>query len=201
MITTPKRAKGPTRSMTYYVGDLIQSGLFGPNTGLVDKNIANWDKIIDLIITFTGGPEGWDDPSTKPMPYYPNLSLVIKQTEGVHQQIVDLLIWVREFTDKQSAVEVPSEKENAASTDAIQVIQVTNRPVEGIYEIIKQVMFGGVDAEVLAANRLGIAIDSYTNSLVVVVSTPEIAQTIKELVQKLDKPAWATANTVNTVNR
>ena len=195
MITTPKRAKGPMRRIIYYVGDLIQE------TPSSQPSEADWDKIINLITTVTGGQDEWDDPSTKPMPYYPNLSLVIKQTEGVHQQIVDLLIWVREFTDKQSVVEVPSEKENAASTDAfqvIQVIQVTNRPVEGIFTIISQLQG---ESEVLATAGMGIAVDSHTNSLVVVASSPEIVQTIKELVQKLDKPAWATANTVNTVNR
>ena len=79
---------------------------FDPNGALGGGGGQDWQTIISLIQTVTGDETAWDDPSTEPMPYYPNLCLVIKQTEDVHEEIVDLLKQLRKLNDLQVTVEV-----------------------------------------------------------------------------------------------
>lgn len=78
----------------------------GPG-GLGGVPAPDFDSLIDLI-TSTISPQSWDEvggPGTIE-PFRLNLSLVISQTQDVHEQIVDLLQQLRRLQDLQVAIEV-----------------------------------------------------------------------------------------------
>ena len=69
--------------------------------------MADFDSLIQLI-TATIQPETWEDvggPGSV-APFETNLSLVIRQTEEVHEEIVDLLEQLRRMQDLQVTIEV-----------------------------------------------------------------------------------------------
>jgi general secretion pathway protein D len=78
----------------------------GPG-GLGGGVIADFDSLIDLITT-TISPQSWDavgGPGT--VEGFPtNLSLVVSQTQDVHEQIADLLQQLRRLQDLQVTIEV-----------------------------------------------------------------------------------------------
>jgi general secretion pathway protein D len=79
---------------------------FGPG-GLGGGSQADFDSLIDLI-TATIEPTSWDavgGPGSI-APFETNLSLVISQTQEVHEQIVDLLEQLRRMQDLQVTIEV-----------------------------------------------------------------------------------------------
>jgi general secretion pathway protein D len=79
---------------------------FGPG-GMGGAAMADFDSLINLI-TSTVEPDQWDDvggPGTIEQ-FDTNLSLVIRQTEEVHEQIVDLLAQLRRMQDLQVTIEV-----------------------------------------------------------------------------------------------
>ena len=69
--------------------------------------MADFDSLIDLI-TSTVKPTSWDEVggpgSIRPFPT--NLSLVVSQTQEVHEEIVDLLEQLRRLQDLQVTIEV-----------------------------------------------------------------------------------------------
>ena len=79
---------------------------FGPG-GLGGGAQADFDSLIDLI-TATIAPDTWDDVggdgSIQGFPT--NLSLVVSQTQEVHEQIADLLDQLRRLQDLQVTIEV-----------------------------------------------------------------------------------------------
>ena len=78
----------------------------GPG-GLGGGSQANFDTLIDLIVN-TIKPQTWDEvggPGTI-QPFANNLSLVISQTQDVHEEIVDLLEQLRRNQDLQVTIEV-----------------------------------------------------------------------------------------------
>jgi general secretion pathway protein D len=79
---------------------------FGPG-GLGGGAQADFDTLIDLI-TATIAPDTWDDVggdgSIQGFPT--NLSLVVSQTQEVHEQIADLLEQLRRLQDLQVTIEV-----------------------------------------------------------------------------------------------
>jgi len=78
----------------------------GPG-GLGGAALADFDSLIDLI-TSTIAPTTWDDvggPGSI-QPFATNLSLVVSQTQDVHEQIVDLLEQLRRLQDLQVTIEV-----------------------------------------------------------------------------------------------
>ncbi|MFO0900408.1 MAG: hypothetical protein U0836_23485 [Pirellulales bacterium] len=83
-----------------------QPAATGPG-GLSGGSQADFDTLIDLIVT-TIAPDSWDEVggpgSISPFPT--NLSLVISQTQDVHEQIVDLLEQLRRLQDLQVTIEV-----------------------------------------------------------------------------------------------
>jgi len=88
------------------------SGSFAPNSNQYDP-AGSWggggdpSQIINLIQAVTGEDGAWDDGNVpEPQYYSPNLSLVIKQTEDIHEEIVDLLRQLRKLNDLQVTVEV-----------------------------------------------------------------------------------------------
>jgi general secretion pathway protein D len=79
---------------------------FGPG-GAGGGSMADFDSLINLI-TATVQPESWEDvggPGSV-APFETNLSLVIRQTEEVHEEIVDLLEQLRRMQDLQVTIEV-----------------------------------------------------------------------------------------------
>ncbi len=78
----------------------------GPG-GLGGAALADFDTLIDLI-TSTIAPDSWTDVggSGAIEPFPTNLSLVISQTQEVHEQIADLLDQLRRLQDLQVTIEV-----------------------------------------------------------------------------------------------
>jgi len=68
---------------------------------------ADFDSLIELI-TATIQPDSWDDVggAGSVQPFQTNLSLVVSQTQEVHEQIVDLLEQLRRMQDLQVTIEV-----------------------------------------------------------------------------------------------
>ena len=79
---------------------------FGPG-GMGGAAMADFDTLIELI-TSTIAPDTWDEVggagAIEPFPV--NLSLVISQTQEVHEQIADLLDQLRRLQDLQVTIEV-----------------------------------------------------------------------------------------------
>ena len=78
----------------------------GPG-GLGGGAQADFDSLIDLI-TSTVRPTTWDDVGGPGSiaPFETNLSLVVSQTQEVHEEIVDLLEQLRRLQDLQVTIEV-----------------------------------------------------------------------------------------------
>jgi len=79
---------------------------FGPG-GLGGASQADFDSLMDLI-TATIEPTSWDavgGPGSI-APFETNLSIVVSQTQEVHEQIVDLLEQLRRMQDLQVTIEV-----------------------------------------------------------------------------------------------
>jgi general secretion pathway protein D len=79
---------------------------FGPG-GLGGGSQADFDSLIDLI-TKTIKPTTWDGVggTGSIQPFETNLSIVVSQTQEVHEQIVDLLGQLRRMQDLQVTIEV-----------------------------------------------------------------------------------------------
>ncbi len=79
---------------------------FGPG-GMGGAAMADFDTLIDLI-TSTIAPDTWDEVGGAGAiePFPTNLSLVISQTQDVHEQIADLLDQLRRLQDLQVTIEV-----------------------------------------------------------------------------------------------
>lgn len=79
---------------------------YGPG-GLGGANLADYQSLIELI-TSTIAPTTWDDvggPGSI-QEFRGNLSLVISQTQEVHEEIADLLTQLRRLQDLQVTIEV-----------------------------------------------------------------------------------------------
>jgi general secretion pathway protein D len=72
--------------------------------GAAGGSQADFGEIMDLIEAVVS-PDSWEE-GGEMMEYYPNLSLVVRQTEEVHAEIVDLLAQLRKLNDLQIAIEV-----------------------------------------------------------------------------------------------
>jgi len=79
---------------------------FGPG-GLGGGAQADFDSLIDLITT-TVRPDTWDagGGAGTIAPFETNLSIVVSQTQEVHEEIVDLLEQLRRLQDLQVTIEV-----------------------------------------------------------------------------------------------
>ncbi|MCS7238323.1 MAG: general secretion pathway protein GspD [Thermoguttaceae bacterium] len=80
--------------------------LMGPG-GMGGAGMADFDTLIDLITTVVA-PQTWEElggPGSI-APFEPNLSLVVSQTQEVHEQIADLLEQLRRIQDLQVTIEV-----------------------------------------------------------------------------------------------
>ncbi|MFC1596933.1 hypothetical protein ACFL5Q_03200 [Planctomycetota bacterium] len=79
---------------------------FGPG-GMGGGAMADFDSLIELITT-TVAPETWDDVggAGSIAPFETNLSIVVSQTQDVHEDIVDLLEQLRRMQDLQVTIEV-----------------------------------------------------------------------------------------------
>ena len=81
-------------------------GSFGPG-GLKGGAQADFDSLINLITSTIAAPT-WDDVGGQGtiQPFNTNLSLVVSQTQEVHEQIADLLQQLRRLQDLQVTIEV-----------------------------------------------------------------------------------------------
>jgi general secretion pathway protein D len=79
---------------------------FGPPT--VGGGQADFQSLIDLIQNTVGGPGAWADAGGNGAirPFDTNLSLVVSQTQEVHEEIADLLEQLRRLQDLQVTIEV-----------------------------------------------------------------------------------------------
>ena len=99
---------------TYYVGDLLQlPANFKPGMHFdpAETTKIPFGPLMDYILTMVA-PETWKGDGTftdgnigEMMEYYPNLSLVVRQTEDVHAQIIELLKNLRQHVGVQIAFE------------------------------------------------------------------------------------------------
>lgn len=81
---------------------------FGPPTGAAGgASLADFDTLIELITT-TIEPDTWEEVGGQgSISGFPtNLSLIVGQTQDVHEQIADLLAQLRRFQDLQVTIEV-----------------------------------------------------------------------------------------------
>jgi general secretion pathway protein D len=80
--------------------------LMGPG-GMGGGGLANFDALIDLITTVVA-PTTWEEVGGPGSiaPFEANLSLVVSQTQEVHEQIADLLEQLRRIQDLQVTIEV-----------------------------------------------------------------------------------------------
>jgi general secretion pathway protein D len=86
----------------------FSSGGAGGPGGLGGAASADFDSLIDLIVS-TVEHESWMENGTgegEIQPFPTNLSLVISQTQRVHEQIADLLEQLRRLQDLQVTIEV-----------------------------------------------------------------------------------------------
>ncbi|MEN1681016.1 MAG: hypothetical protein AAGJ46_15620 [Planctomycetota bacterium] len=87
-------------------GGSLPLGMGGPSPG--GGVNADFDSLIDLIIS-TIATESWAENGggeAEIRPYVNNLSLVVSQTQAVHEQIADLLQQLRRLQDLQITIEV-----------------------------------------------------------------------------------------------
>jgi general secretion pathway protein D len=93
------RGNGPTTGATPVVP-------FGPPA--VGGGQADFQSLIDLIQNTVGGPGAWADGGGNGAirPFDTNLSLVVSQTQEVHEEIADLLEQLRRLQDLQVTIEV-----------------------------------------------------------------------------------------------
>ncbi len=120
-ITTPNRAQGEYYPKTYYVGDLLHAipippqkhdespnKAAAPNFGAETQRV-DFTPLMDYIRTMVS-PDSWKN-GGEIMEYYPNLSLVIKQRETEHADIVELLKRLR----KMNGIQITFECKNLTS--------------------------------------------------------------------------------------
>jgi general secretion pathway protein D len=110
----PGQVAGPTGNsvMAQQFGAAPQTGGASPMNsgpgGLGGAAMADFDSLIDLIVS-TVDHESWMENGTgegEIQPFPTNLSLVISQTQRVHEQIADLLEQLRRLQDLQVTIEV-----------------------------------------------------------------------------------------------
>ncbi|HUT88099.1 MAG TPA: hypothetical protein VMY37_01260 [Thermoguttaceae bacterium] len=106
MISPTVLAQMPTGQAGTSSPGSMPMGFGGPG-GLGGGAMADFDSLIELITT-TVAPESWDDVGGPGSiaPFETNLSLVVSQTQEVHDQLVDLLEQLRRMQDLQVTIEV-----------------------------------------------------------------------------------------------
>ncbi|HEX3999973.1 MAG TPA: hypothetical protein VHX65_15585 [Pirellulales bacterium] len=87
-------------------GSNQKNGYAGPG-GAGGGNQADFDSLIELI-TSTVSPQSWDSNggAGSIAPFNTNLTLVVSQTQEIHEQIADLLQQLRRLQDLQVTIEV-----------------------------------------------------------------------------------------------
>jgi hypothetical protein len=120
-VATPTSSAGPLYIQTYSVADLVRpvanetetpNGMeqrAGAASATMGMSVGpDFDALIDLIVT-TVEHDSWMENGTgegEIQPYPTNLSLVISQTQRVHEQVADLLEQLRKMNGNVSANEI-----------------------------------------------------------------------------------------------
>lgn len=96
----------PIPSGQVHSGQPQKNGYAGPG-GAGGGNQADFDSLIELI-TSTVSPSSWDQNggAGSIAPFNTNLTLVVSQTQEIHEQIADLLTQLRRLQDLQVTIEV-----------------------------------------------------------------------------------------------
>ena len=96
----------PVGSGTIRSGTAQKNSYGGPG-GAGGGNQADFDSLIELI-TSTVAPSSWDSNggAGSIAPFATNLTLVVSQTQEIHEQIADLLQQLRRLQDLQVTIEV-----------------------------------------------------------------------------------------------
>jgi hypothetical protein len=149
LITTPEEAETQLLTKAYPVADLV---LPVGQTGAVN---ADFDSLIELI-TSTVQPTAWDEvggPGSIAA-FDTNMSLVLSQTQEVHEEISDLLEQLRRLKAQQGdgAAGVllrqieegadPFGDDEALDADLLKGLQETNRTFQGQQVDKLQKMYG-----------------------------------------------------------
>jgi hypothetical protein len=117
-ITSRMKQQGELLTVTYSVADLVVSFPGASPTGTAAKSVltADYTSLMNLIST-TIQPDSWEELSGpgSMTPYHTTFSLVIRQTQPVHDEIADLLGQLRRLADlavllKMTLVTVPEEE-------------------------------------------------------------------------------------------
>jgi hypothetical protein len=93
--------------IVYPVGDLVTPVMTPPEEGSTPAAV-DFDRLIDLIVA-TVEHDSWMESGTgegEIQPFPTNLSLVISQTQRVHEQVADLLEQLRRLNEDVQAKEV-----------------------------------------------------------------------------------------------
>jgi len=104
-IFKPKPASSRFTARIYPVGDLvvpIPSSV--PNKDNAELQQADFSGLVELIKT-TIQPGNWGDGRGSVAPNENTLSLIVRQTDEVHEQVMELLIQLRELQDVQISTE------------------------------------------------------------------------------------------------
>ena len=96
LITTPEEAENQLETKVYPVADLVLPA------GASDETEADFDSLIDLM-TSTIKPTTWDavgGPGSI-VPFANRMSIVLSQTQDVHEEIENLLAQLRKIKREQ----------------------------------------------------------------------------------------------------
>ncbi len=96
LVTTPEEADNLLETRVYPVADLVLP------EGASGEDEADFDSLIDLI-TSTIKPTSWDEAGGpgSVMPFENRMSIVLSQTQDVHEELEDLLAQLRRIKRQQ----------------------------------------------------------------------------------------------------
>ncbi|MEQ8789666.1 MAG: M56 family metallopeptidase [Pirellulaceae bacterium] len=127
-VTSKERARGETLAMVYAVADLVvpvaktvRISKLEPGKRTQDKQpVVEFNSLVELI-TSTVAPDTWSNVggSGAISPFETNLSLVVRQTRDVHEEIADLLEQLRRLQDIQVTLQVQTARVSAERFDWI----------------------------------------------------------------------------------
>lgn len=107
VITTCEKSKGQSYKETYYVGDLLRTSPEHSAIPFADSPEGRQENVlftplVDYIRTMVA-PESWQEKGGdgEISEYYPTLSIIVRQQEEQHKEIVQLLKRLRAITEVQ----------------------------------------------------------------------------------------------------
>lgn len=130
VIVSTKSQADRLTTQTYYVGDLVAAVAPTQNTIQWPAQAnTDFDPLMDYLEIMLG-KDAWDPENSggEMMEYYPNLSLVVRQTEENHARIAEILKRIRKVNDIQIPFEIsylPLGEEAFSNTPGKSTIRLT----------------------------------------------------------------------------